>query len=212
MEHEAVSLFPQPLIKVNIDIDGVAKFFDEKIRGNKETFNNSNYGLNMGLRHFHNDENVFDIYSELEPLRKSILNSANYTYQKILNHTSTLKFTNAWFNECDVGSEQVIHNHCNSIISGTLYLRTDENTCIQFFSPFKSTDFVASLVDEPSQENFNRFGYVFHHDVTSINVSDGVCLFWGSHIKHGYPPNKTPGRLSLSFNLIPSVFNCTYKI
>lgn len=212
MKHESVGLFAQPLVKVNIDVTGVAKLFYEKIRGNAETINTTISKDQLGLHHFHNDENVFEIYPELKTLEQKILSAANYTYEHILNHNSTLRFTNVWFNECEVGSQQFMHNHCNSVISGTLYLKTDENTIIQFRSPFTNSEFVPSIFDYPDQERPNVHDYVFHHDIVTVKVSNGDCLFWGSHLKHGYPPNKTPGRLSLSFNLMPTTFNCTYKI
>lgn len=212
MNHNIIGLFPQPLTKIKIDVSGIGKFFDQNVRDDVKGYNNTKVSSDQGLKHFHNDDNVFEIYSELKPLGETILNAANYTYQTILNHDTTLRFTNAWFNECAIGSEQFLHNHCNSIVSGTLYLRTDENTCIHFISPFRNSEFSPSIVDIPNMKRNNNFGYTFHHDIVTLSVFTGDCLFWGSHMKHGYPPNKTPGRLSLSFNLIPTTFNSTYKI
>jgi len=214
MQHETVGLFAQPITKVNLNVTGIAEFFDNHVRGNSETKNKINIESisNSGLRHYHNDDNVFEVYPELKDLGDRILNAANFVYQEVLNHNTTLRITNAWFNECDIGSEQFTHNHCNCIISGTLYLRTDENTSINFKSPFTNTDFAPSLVDYPDVKKPNKYGYNYHFLHVTVSPSDGDCLFWGSHINHGYPLNKTPGRLSLSFNMVPTTFNCTYKV
>lgn len=212
MKHEAIGLFSQPLVKTDINIDGVAEFFDSNVRGNGETFHQlREYVKCDTLKHYHNETNVFKIYPELKPLGDRILEYANFVYQDVLNHDTSLLFTNAWFNECGVGGMQGVHNHSNSLISGTLYIRTDENTNIEFYSPFSHSNVVGNLVDNPNTGRPNKYGYAFHYDVAKIGVSDGVCLFWNSYLRHGYSDNKTEGRLSLSFNMLPETFNNLYK-
>lgn len=128
-----------------------------------------------------------------------------------MNHDSDLRVTNAWFNECDVGGRQYMHNHCNSVISGTLYLRVDENSYLQFQTPYRMNDFGNLLLDEPNTKRSNRFGYGHHFSTVTVPVKGGDCLFWPSHLRHGYSENLTPGRLTLSINFLPKEFNCVYK-
>lgn len=213
MSHDVVGLFAQPLTRVNINIDGVVDIFNNSIRNScigKSNQFTGGFGSN-GLIHYHNDDNVFNLYKELKDLREEILDKSNFVYQRVMNYSGELVITNAWFNECEIGSSQLMHNHTNSVMSGTLYLRTDENTYLQFESPYGYSGFSNCLTDNPDMEKKNEYGYSFHHSMCKVLVSDGVCLFWPSYLKHGYSNNKTPNRLSLSFNLIPSSFNSLYK-
>jgi uncharacterized protein (TIGR02466 family) len=212
MNHQTFPLFALPLTRVNLDYEGIPEFFDSVIKpqtGRGNTDGTSSY--ETPLVHYHNDQNVFDIYDELKDLGDRILSAANFVFQDVMNHDSVLRVTNAWFNECDAGGRQFMHNHCNSIVSGTLYLRTDANSHLQFQSPYGMNDFGNLLLDEPNTKRPNRFGYNHHFNIVTYKVEAGACLFWPSHLRHGYSENLTPRRLSLSFNFLPETFNCVYK-
>ena len=68
-----------------------------------------------------------------------------------------------------------------------------------------------SLDDAPDTFRENKFGYNYHFLQCTMNVGNGVCLFWPSYMKHGYHNNQTPNRLSLSFNMMPESFNSLYN-
>lgn len=216
MLHQTVGLFPQPLTKVEININGISDFFDNVI-DKKEKSKTTNQCLDQNvngsgdLTHYHNNSNVFTIYPELEELHNSILESANFVYRKVMNKKSNLFITNAWFNQCGLNGYQFTHNHTNSVLSGTLYIRTDENTNIEFESSYGDCSFANSLSDNSDLDTENEYGYNFHMNKCFVYVSDGTCLFWPSYMKHGYFNNKTPNRLSLSFNLMPTSVNNLYK-
>lgn len=211
MQHQICNLFCQPVTLISINIDGVVDFFEKVIKKNnpKEFLNSAS---NTNLANYHNDENIFEIYDELKSLEKDILAACNFVYQDILNYDSDLKITNAWINECQIRGGQEYHNHCNSIISGTVYLRTDENTNIIFLNRHIMSDTVAQLNDVPNQEKNNKYGYYYHSDMAKFNVQAGDCLIWPSYLRHGYKDNQTPNRLSLSFNTIPTKLNSLYKL
>ena len=210
MNHQTIGLFAQPVTRVDLDIDGVAKFFDTVIKGNGGKTNEDRGHGDTGLVHYHNKENVFKVYDELAELGDRITEAANFVYTEVMNFQSDLFITNAWFNECSVGSSQFMHTHSNSVLSGTLYLRTDENTDIQFQRP-GSSEVQNILEDSPDTNRDNKYGYNFHFPTCTFNVRNGVCLFWPSYMKHGYHNNQTPNRLSLSFNLMPKSFNSMYN-
>lgn len=213
MKHHTLPLFALPVTRVDIDCGGVSEFFYAKVkpgRGRSNTDGTSGY--RTSLTHYHNDENVFSIYPELEELGGRILRAANFVYREVMNHDSELRVTNAWFNECDVGGRQLMHNHCNSVLSGTLYLQANPEAYLQFQSPYGLNDFGNLLLDEPKTQRPNRFGYSYHFKTITYKVQTGACLFWPSHLRHGYSENRTPGRLTLSFNLLPLTFNCVYKV
>ena len=212
MKHATYPLFALPLTHMELECDGIAEFFDAVVkptRGRSNTDGTSSY--RTPLVHYHNDENVFEIYEELRDLGSRVLQAADFVYRDVLNHDTQLRVTNAWFNECDVGGRQYMHNHCNSVLSGTLYLRTDEHTQLEFQSPYGLNDFGNLLLDEPNIARPNKFGYNHHFKIAAYKVDRGVCLFWPSHLRHGYSENRTPGRLTLSFNFLPVTFNCVYK-
>lgn len=212
MKHVIAGLFPQPITKLECNVEGICDFFDAAVKNNGEVVAANFYfgGGSSRLLHYHNDSNVFGIYPELKNLHDEILEKSNFVYQKILNHESDLFITNAWFNECQVGGNQKPHNHTNSVLSGTVYLRTDENTSVNFYSPYGYANTCNTLTNDPTDAP-NEYGYNFHHKTVTLNVNSGDCLFWESFMKHGYKDNKTPNRLSLSFNLMSNTFRNLYK-
>lgn len=211
MKHTTIGLFPQPLTKIELNKDLctlAADVFDKKIREEVEALKDDRYHGEQ-LKHFHNHENVFDLYSELQPLHDTLLEMADFVYCDVMNHEYGMRFTQAWYNECQVGGWQKAHSHCNCTLSGTLYLRTDENSILDFFNAGNTNENSPAILDEPSKKN-NKFGYMFHANSVTAPVNTGDALFWPSHINHGYPDNKTPNRLSLSFNLMPIALNSLY--
>ena len=213
MKHQIIPLFALPVTRTDLECNGTAEFFDSAVKPSKgrgNTDGTTSYA--SPLVHYHNDQNVFEIYDELKDLGDRILNAANFVYRDVMNHDTELRFTNAWFNECEVGGRQFMHNHCNSVISGTIYLRADANSHLQFQSPYNLNDFGNLLLDEPNTRRPNRFGYGHHFNTITYKVAPGACLFWPSHLRHGYSENLTPGRLTLSFNFLPESFNCVYKV
>ena len=211
MNHQTIGLFASPVTRIDIDVNGVAKFFDTVIKDNGGKSNQDRWFGDNGLVHYHNHENVFNLYDELADLGNEILNAANFVYKDVMNHDSDLFITNAWFNECQVGSSQFMHTHGNSVLSGTLYIRTDENTYIDFQTPYGMSEVANTLSDDPNMDKDNKYGYIYHFQHCNITVGNGVCLFWPSYMKHGYHNNQTPNRLSLSFNLMPKSFNSMYN-
>mgnify|MGYP001191085247 FL=1 len=208
-EYGIQDLFPCPLIKMDVDHYVAESVFKNSVlreAGSDDTINKN------GIINFFNTQNVFTLYSELQPLHDDILSKANYIYQKILNYDSELKITNAWFNICAVGGHQLFHNHCNSVISGTLYIHADKYTEIQFQSPYASVPSMHNQIRDLPSDKPNEKGYEYHNDYHRVNVSAGQCLFWPSFLLHGYQENRTNSRLSLSFNLFPTQVNRMYKL
>ena len=95
-----------------------------------------------------------------------------------MNFSDGVRLTNAWFNECPKGHWQKTHNHANCTLSGTLYLRTGEDSAIEFFNMFsQSNDLMPCILDHPDGERENEFGYQFHSNMITLFVNDGDCLF-----------------------------------
>lgn len=205
MKWNSLGLFATPLIKMPIEEYELAKDFFYRRLYNKDT--------DKGLSHYHSFENVFDIYDELNQVRENIEESATFAYQKLLNYKKSgpMKITSAWFNLCQIGASQNKHSHANSLISGTLYLHADKHSEIVFHHPLSTDSLHPELYDEPDLSR-NEFGLKYHFKETAVAVSSGDCLFWPSQLRHGYSNNKTPNRLTLSFNLMPTRLNTTYQL
>lgn len=204
MNWKSLGLFATPLINIQLENAEKAKaFFYEKIHKNTG---------NHKLVHFHSAQNVFDIYPELSWLKRDIENAANFAYQELLNykHSGPMQITSAWFNLCDVGGNQIKHSHANNLLSGTFYLNADENSELEFYHPLSGDSLHPELYDEPAQ-SANNFGLKYHFREVNVAVKTGDCLFWPSQLRHGYKNNKTPQRLTLSFNLMPEKLNTTYQ-
>ena len=215
MKWNTVGLFSTPLVKIEVDGAARAKqYFDSTI--NKADQKESNIEGDPeanSLFHYSHDTSVFDVYPDLQWLQQRIEAAGDFAYRELLNYKKSgpLKITNAWFNLCDIGASQAKHSHANSLLSGTLYLNTDDNTNIQFYHPLTSLSLHPELYDKPA-ESKNEYGLRYHHRDIIVGVSAGQCLFWPSQLQHGYSNNETPERLSLSFNMVPESVNSIYQL
>ena len=200
-----MGLFPTPLIKIDLQDNEKAKRFFYEVVAVSEN-------LPAGLTHYHSGENVFDLYSELVWLKVNLLEAGRFAYQELLNHKrfGSMTITNAWFNLCEVGGSQLAHTHANNLLSGTYYLNTDADSEIEFHHPLSTSALHPELFDEPDGR-VNTHGLCYHKRKVGVSVASGDCLFWPSQIKHGYTNNRTPERLSLSFNMMPTILNTTYQ-
>lgn len=118
----------------------------------------------------------------------------------------------AWASVYQGQHQHEIHNHVNSYMSGTYYIKTGDNTApIKFYSPNYLTNFSHGAREHPiEREGFHRILFQGTQGVDSeMNVYpiEDEFLLWPSYILHAVPPvyetDKTDNyeRISLSFNL-----------
>ncbi len=211
MQWQVASLFASPVFKLTMDdAEKARSFFEEHIlpKANDEICDTQGE-----LSHYHSQNNIFKIYPELQWLEQQLEEAAQLVYHDLMNYSKSgpPRIINAWFNLCGVGGIQPMHNHANCLLCGTFYLHADEHSKIMFEHPQSSSSSHAEIYDAPD-DTPNKHGLRFHNREAQIDVQTGDCLFWPSQIKHGYPANKTPGRLTLSFNLMPERLNLDYQI
>lgn len=211
MEWQAASFFATPVFKLRLpDTERAVAFFEDTLQdqvSEDETY------VQGELSHYHSRSNVFKAYPELDWLREQLESAGTLVYQDLMNYRKSgpMRMTNAWFNLCGLGGTQPMHNHVNCLLCGTYYLRADNNTKLQFEHPLANTSSHAELYDKPDEAP-NPHGLKFHQRHAQVGLQTGDCLFWPSHIKHGYTANKTPGRLTLSFNMMPETLNVDYQV
>lgn len=210
MKWEVAPLFETPVFKFSIpETDSVKAYFFEHI----QNVSGDERDEQGALSHYYSRQNVLAKFPELKTLSANLHKAASFTYKELLNYKDSgdLKVTNSWFNLCKLGGSQPAHNHANCLLSGTLYLNTDEHTALDFHHPISSVSQHAELYDRPSDEA-NEYGLKFHKRQSRIRVKNGDCLFWPSHLRHSYQNNQTADRLTLSFNLMPEFLNLDYRL
>jgi uncharacterized protein (TIGR02466 family) len=152
-----------------------------------------------------NMSNIKDI--SLQSNVKSVLNQKKFKYLKdilikefniynneVLHYSNEFKITTSWFTKSLTDQKSDYHNHCNSMISGILYLNTDEKSGGVSFENFENVRF--KLI--PKKYNiYNCLEYTF-------KPSNGLLMFFPSEVYHKILNNNSNIiRYSLAFNLIP---------
>jgi len=152
-----------------------------------------------------NISNIKDM--SLQSNVKSVLNQKKFKYLKnilieefniynneVLHYSNEFKITTSWFTKSLTDQKSDYHNHCNSMISGILYLNTDEKSGGVSFENFENVRF--KLI--PKKYNiYNCLEYTF-------KPSNGLLIFFPSEVYHKILNNNSNIiRYSLAFNLIP---------
>ncbi len=103
-----------------------------------------------------------------------------------------LYITASWCNVTKSGEYHHLHNHKNSLISGTYYLQVGQDDGIVFT---KSTENSLCLTTYPRETNiFNNYTY-------KVDVNNSDLVLFPSSLMHEVQPKSNPGsRISLSFN------------
>jgi uncharacterized protein (TIGR02466 family) len=118
----------------------------------------------------------------------------------------------AWINVYGAPHHHVPHNHINSYMSGTWYLKVEENTPqpIQFLNPNPAMAHALNLpIEEFGSEaipNMKNIGSAYYHDQVEFYPVENQFLLWPSALMHGVPMNHDDvdpnyERISISFNL-----------
>jgi hypothetical protein len=107
-------------------------------------------------------------------------------------------FSESWLNISGRGSEQGIHNHSNSIISGTYYLKSeDRHPPLEFYrSKYDSVPFI-SLTEHYKKGNPNTASKL------SFPCTQDSMIVFQSQLYHGHAPNDLDKeRIGLSWNAL----------
>lgn len=136
-----------------------------------------------------------------------INDTLGYECEKVL-------ITDCWLNKCDTGGHQFMHVHSNSYISGTYFVNFIRGKHPHL--AFQNGDAIPGAsckpyieIPELKQTKYNSGGAIIDHD-------EGDLLLWESNLVHGYEENYADDRISISFNVLPEVFNTrgsyTFKV
>ena len=104
-----------------------------------------------------------------------------------------LRMKDCWFNVYRSNDGQEPHNHNNSFISGSYYVRIPEGSSgIRFHSPVYDNMFV------PPQRERNQL----NSTLVEVAVEEGNLVLFPSWLKHSVQPSRFKNeRISISFNV-----------
>ena len=105
-------------------------------------------------------------------------------------------FTESWLNISGKGGYQKVHNHSNSIISGTLYLKSEEkHPPLEFREQKMEFEPFISLTEHYKKGNPNTASTL------GFPCTQDTMLVFNSHLYHGHDANKLESeRVGLSWN------------
>ena len=201
-----VDMFPNPLYrKPYPESDQVERDIRSILdKGNTNPVKN---GMTEELMHYENDvgESLLD-REEFSWVKVWIEDTAATYVKDVLGELliEDIVVTDSWLNVCNKGGYQYPHHHTNSYISGTYYVNFEEGHAPLIFrnencSMFSRQQSISLGIDNDNPNKYNSD--------TIIWPEKGECLFWQSHLTHGYTDNGKDDRISISFNLMPTVVN-----
>ena len=105
-------------------------------------------------------------------------------------------FTESWLNISGKGGYQKVHNHSNSIISGTLYLKSEEkHPPLEFRKQKMEFEPFISLTEHYKKGNPNTASTL------GFPCTQDTMIVFNSHLYHGHDANKLESeRVGLSWN------------
>ena len=183
-------LFATPLLEAMIDVPADAKKFIKKTEYTRFPVDNG-FGT----------PNKFLLDSpELKELRMKIMQACqHYIYQILqVDPSADFQITNSWAVKHVKGDESGAHGHSNSILSGVLYIQTDELSGDILFTKDKSYyNLFTPTVEVPfTQHNsFNAQGW-------AVRPRDNLLILFPSTLQHSvYPSRSEQERYAVAFNL-----------
>ena len=113
----------------------------------------------------------------------------------IMKYTNKFEITTSWFTKTTKNQSCQFHNHNNCMISGILYLQTNENSGNIVFENFSNERYKLE-VDDYNVYNSTEWG---------LAPVDGLLVIFPSEVYHKIIENKSDTtRYSLAFNVVPT--------
>jgi uncharacterized protein (TIGR02466 family) len=191
MEYDIIPLFSTPYYKSTVDITAdIVEYLIHKeytlIPDNSGYYTKDSYVLNS---------------LPLAKLKNSIEQHINTFMYDVLKVPTNLEFyiTNSWCNIHEEGHYASLHNHTNSLFSGTCYINIPEDD--------------ESVFKMLSNNDYRLFPSVLYPDLTEYNILNcnswsikpetGTLILFSSQIEHEATPmtSKTDHRICLAFNI-----------
>ena len=194
MSGEIFPLFSKPVYLKILDIDtkkivSMLEEYDFGTSGNE-------YTLSEGL------DNTISITKNLyvlddkrfKFLKDKIMEEFYKFSREEMKYPNKFEITTSWFTKTTKNQSGFFHNHNNCMISGILYLQTNENSGNIVFENFSNKRYKLEVDD------YN----VYNSTEWKIGPVDGLLVMFPSEVHHMLQENKSDTtRYSLAFNLSP---------
>ena len=183
-------MFSKPIYGKTVNIDtkkiiSMINKFDFKAAGSRTDSNVSSISNSLYVL----DEERFKF------LKDELMKEFYLFINEIMHYSNKFEITTSWFTKTIKNESSSFHNHANCMLSGILYLQTDENTGKIVFEDFNDKRYKL-VPDEDTVINSDAIYYTPH---------DGLLLLFPSEVYHKIEKNESDiERYSLAFNLIPT--------
>lgn len=183
--NDIYNLFPEPIVSYTLGREFTST--------EKNALLNQDWGRSTGNE---TSKNTYVLDKKnLEDIRNFILSSLTDFGKRVYefdDEETKLYITQSWMNKTMPGEFHHPHKHPNSIVSGTLYIETNDLDVIRFEKPGSDT---APWLFMPKEWN------LWNSSTWALPVVKGQLLLWRSYLAHSVPKTEGPNaRYSLSFN------------
>jgi len=184
---EIVPLFPSALLKTNLN--------EYKITEDELAFINSikKYSRYNFANYTSNNSKILDC-SELLRVKNILLKYIDYYFENIVCSDKKVipYITQSWINFTEKGGSHHRHHHCNSLISGVLYVAADSTHDRIHFH--KQTNSQIEIF--PTSYN------IFNSSIWWVNVGSNDLILFPSEMQHSVDKHEQDyTRISISFNV-----------
>lgn len=182
-------VFPTPItisdIKISFEeLEKLMSFYNDR----------STWILNKGNNYASDETDIFrNVLGVESSLVKQVQNEIDVFCEKIMGEEASLKPTQSWLNFNPTSSIHEKHFHTNSILSGVIYIKTDDKTGnINFHTPFEKFNMIRNKIITYNDYNFEHVYF----------TPEPCQLFlFPSFLSHSVDKNKSEvTRISLAFN------------
>ena len=182
MKEELLQLFPTPLLIVP---------YDESIDKELEYLKNISYREQSANGNYRSDESYLLRKEEFKNIKNFLCESVDKFTKNVLRSKQRLVITQCWANRNPQGSRHHEHVHPNSIVSGVMYFKINEELPPITFS-------------KTNQDGMKLEPFEWNHlnsESFMLPCKPGELVIFPSSLKHSVPINQgKEDRISLSFN------------
>jgi len=149
---------------------------------------------NNDFNYFSNDFNILE--DERLSEISAIIHAHICKYQLEICGMEMQNFyiTDSWIARTPPGGKHIVHNHPNSILSGTFYLSVPNNSALVFYSEVEMFKNFKFWFDYSKETDYNRTAY-------RIPVQNSDIIIFPSWLNHGVEVNQsTEDRIVIGFN------------
>lgn len=192
-------LFPQHVVSFDLDLDNLKILNFLKNLKYKSTLEKNKKVQNLTsetLSEISLSINLFDSYTLLDDLKKTIIECINLYTNEIFSIDYNFKFTTSWGTRTIKNCFSQNHHHKNSFISGVYYPYLNDNTIM--FSD-RSVDKRTSFeIEKPIKYN------LYNSSTWTFSFKQNTLVLFPSYLDHAIIENKNEeDRYSLAFNTVP---------